>query len=189
MLTVYYTYHNILTFHLPGLFIRQSRRPHQGCGPSRSSFSLGVLKRFPPLSLGLVRALEEVALLVSPLSSLLAEFPHLSSLNVSLNSQLLANSLRVLPELILTSEDPHHAVLKDPLLLFCHRPHAESVDNARMVDIVLEVLNGVDFMLLFELELLRVHARVETGAGVLAVEHEHLLEALLVLDIVSPDKA
>jgi hypothetical protein len=58
-----------------------------------------------------------------------------------------------------------------------------------MVDIVLEVLNGVDFMLLFELELLRVHARVETGAGVLAVEHEHLLEALLVLDIVSPDKA
>jgi hypothetical protein len=41
-----------------------------------------------------------------------------------------------------------------------------------MVDIIVhEVLFGFDFVSGLEVDLLRVHARIETGAGVLAVEH------------------
>jgi hypothetical protein len=41
-----------------------------------------------------------------------------------------------------------------------HRPHAESVDVSRLVDLVLEVLFGDYFVIMSELELFRVHARV-----------------------------
>jgi hypothetical protein len=41
-----------------------------------------------------------------------------------------------------------------------------------MVDIIVhEILFGFDFVSGLEVDLLRVHARIETGAGVLAVEH------------------
>jgi hypothetical protein len=42
---------------------------------------------------------------------------------------------------------------------------------------------------MLEVELLSVHAGVEAGAGVLAVEHEHLLAAPPVVDEVLPDEA
>jgi hypothetical protein len=63
-----------------------------------------------------------------------------------LHQVLLANSFRVLPVLILTSEDPLHAVLQHSLLLFRNRPRSESVDVCRIVDTVEEVLLGVDFV-------------------------------------------
>ena len=51
-------------------------------------------------------------------------------------------------------------------------PLAESVDICSMVDIfVHEILLGFDFVSGLEVDLLRVHARIEIGAGVLAVEH------------------
>jgi hypothetical protein len=51
-------------------------------------------------------------------------------------------------------------------------PLAESVDICSMVDIfVHEILFGFDFVSGLEVDLLRVQARIETGAGVLAVEH------------------
>ena len=59
-----------------------------------------------------------------------------------------------------------------------------------MVDIyVHEILFGFNLVLIFEVELLREHARVETGTSVLAIQHEHLLVALSLLDIVPPDEA
>ena len=119
-----------------------------------------------------VWALVEVAPLVLPVGGLLAEQPHLSSLILLFNCSLVANSLRVFPVLLLPSENPHHAVLEAPLLSSFHMPLAESVDICSMVDIfVHEILLGFDFVSGLEVDLLRVHARIETGAGVLAVEH------------------
>ena len=91
---------------------------------------------------------------------------------------------------IITCEYPLHAVLKDPLLISCHRPHAESVDICSIVDIVQEILFGVDFVIIIELELkFSVETRVETWAGVLAVQHEELLKPVLVVEEVPPDEA
>ena len=98
--------------------------------------------------------------------------------------------MRVLQVLLITSEDPHHAVLEAPLLSSFHMPLAESVDICSMVDIfVHEILFGFDFVSGLEVDLLRVHARIETGAGVLAVQHKHLREGLLLGAVVPPDQA
>ena len=88
-----------------------------GVGESQSSLLL---------SLGLVRAMLEVALLVLPLCSPLAQRPLLSSFLLLRHHGLTADRFRVLPVLVLTSEDPHHAVLEAPLLSSFHMPLAES---------------------------------------------------------------
>ena len=58
-----------------------------------------------------------------------------------------------------------------------------------MVDYFLEILLGVDSVISLNLDLLRVHARVVTGAGALAVEHEHLLANVYVDEEVPSDEA
>ena len=116
------------------------------------------------VSLGSVRAMFEVASLALPLGDLsLALHPHLSSLDVSQDNLLLANSFRVLPVLILTREDPLHAVLKSPLLISRNEPLVEKVDIGSIVDLVHEVLCGVKSVLGFVLGLLIiVDAREDT---------------------------
>ena len=116
--------------------------------------------------------LEVAALALPLLDPLRAKRLLLSSFLVLLHHRLTADSFRVLPVLLITSEDPHHAVLQDPLLISFHMPLAESVDICSMVDILVhQVIFGFHFVAGLELDLLRVHARIETGAGVLAVEH------------------
>ena len=103
---------------------------------------------------------------------LLAHLRLLGIFNLLLNSSLSADSFRVVQILLIPSEDPHHAVLEAPLLSSFHMPLAESVDICSIVDIIVhEILFGIDFVSGLEVDLLRVHARIETGAGVLAVEH------------------
>ena len=145
---------SILTFHVTilGLFFTVVRSPKKD-----------VVQADLAISLGLFLAGVEVDLLVLSLGGLLAELPLLSSLDVSLDNHLLANSFRVLPVLILTSEDPLHPVLKSPLLLSNNMPHAERVDIGSIVDLVHEVLCGIDSVLEFVLGLLIiVDAREDT---------------------------
>jgi hypothetical protein len=128
----------------------------------------------------------EVASLALPLfDPVLAQHTHLSIFLLLPRHSLTANSVRVLPVLLLTCEDPLHAVLKDPLFLSIHIPLLEVVDICSMVDIVPEILTGVDFVIRFELGLIFIDARVDTWTGVLAVHHEKLL----FLAEVPPDEA
>ena len=163
---------SVLTFTSLASSTSDESEASAGIGKCRSSLGLVVRESFPLLSEAPVGALAEVALLVSSLGCLLALHPQLGSFLVLLHHGLKTDSLRVFRVLLIPSEDPHHAVLEAPLLSSFHMPLAEIVDICSMVDIIVhEVLFGFDFVSVLEVDLLRVPARIETGSGVLAVEH------------------
>ena len=107
--------------------------------------------------------IEVAPLALLPLDSCRALHPLLSFLTLLSNGSLVSDSNRVLPELLATCEDPLHAVLKSPLLLSRNEPLVERVDVGSIVDLVHEVLCGVESVLGFVLGLLIiVDAREDT---------------------------